>query len=53
MLNAFLDRVDDASGVGYLETDTERNSRYYERFGFTTIGWSEVLGVRCRFMSRW
>ncbi len=51
LLNAFLDLVDDA-GFAYLETDTERNSRYYERFGFTTVGWSEVLDVLCWFMSR-
>lgn len=52
LLEAFLTRVDEAGGVAYLETDTERNARYYERFGFATVGQAEVLGVRCWFMSR-
>lgn len=52
LLGAFLARVDEAGSVAYLETDTGRNARYYERFGFATVGRSEVLGVHCWFMSR-
>jgi ribosomal protein S18 acetylase RimI-like enzyme len=52
LLGAFLVRIDEAGDVAYLETDNERNARYYERHGFTTVGQAEVLGVCCWFMSR-
>jgi GNAT superfamily N-acetyltransferase len=52
LLEAFLARVDETGGVAYLETDTERNAHYYERFGFSAVGQAEVLGVRCWFISR-
>lgn len=52
LLEAFLARVEEAGGVAYLETETERNARYYERHGSTMVGWVAVLGVCCWFMSR-
>jgi GNAT superfamily N-acetyltransferase len=51
LLKAFLELVDKHEGTAYLETDTARNVRFYERFGFTA-GRDEVLGVECTFMSR-
>ncbi|WP_165230347.1 GNAT family N-acetyltransferase [Aquisphaera insulae] len=48
LLSDFRDRI----GVGrpafpcFLETESERNVRLYERFGFTTIRELDVLGVR-------
>jgi GNAT superfamily N-acetyltransferase len=52
LLEAFLELVDKHEGKAYLETDTARNVRFYERFGFETVGRDEVLGVECTFMSR-
>lgn len=43
----------DASGQSaYLETDRERNVRFYRRFGFETIAEAHVLGVPNWFMRR-
>jgi ribosomal protein S18 acetylase RimI-like enzyme len=52
LLEAFLELVDQYEGMAYLETDTARNVRFYERFGFETVRRDEVLGVECTFMSR-
>ncbi len=52
LLEAFLELVDKYEGTVYLETDTARNVRFYERFGFETVGRDEVLGIECTFMSR-
>ena len=52
LLEAFLELVDKREGMAYLETDTAGNVRFYERFGFETVGRDEVLGVECTFMSR-
>jgi GNAT superfamily N-acetyltransferase len=52
LLIAFLELVDKHEGTAYLETDTTRNVRFYERFGFEPAGRDEVLGVECTFMSR-
>ena len=52
LLKAFLELVDKHEGAAYLETDTARNVRFYERFGFEPAGRDEVLGVECTFMSR-
>lgn len=52
LLEAFLEPVDKHEGTAYLETDPARNVRFYERFGFTTVGRDEVLSVECTFKSR-
>jgi GNAT superfamily N-acetyltransferase len=52
LLEAFLELVDKHQGMAYLETDTARNVRFYERFGFEPAGRDEVLGIECTFMSR-
>lgn len=52
LLEAFLELVDKHEGTAYLETDTARNVHFYKRFGFETVGWGEILGVECTFMSR-
>ena len=52
LLEAFLELVDGHEGLAYLETDTARNVRFYERYGFESVGGDEVLGVECTFMSR-
>ena len=54
-------RLKDALGVGeaardrvpaYLETDSERNIRFYEREGFSVRDEISVLGVRVWLMER-
>ena len=45
-------RLDGAREVGYLETDKPENVRFYERFGFETIGQEPVIGVPNWFMRR-
>jgi GNAT superfamily N-acetyltransferase len=52
LLKRFLTQVDEHAGVAYLETDTARNTKLYARFGFETVGESDVLGVRCFYMLR-
>ena len=52
LLEAFLELVEKCEVMAYLETDTAGNVRFYERFGFETVGRDEVLGVECTFMSR-
>lgn len=39
-------------GPAYLETETARNVRFYERFGFEVVDEAEVLGHRNWFMWR-
>jgi hypothetical protein len=45
-------QIDDAHVAAYLETETIRNVRFYERFGFETIGRANVLGNLNWFMWR-
>ena len=52
LLKAFLELANKHEGRTYLETDTTRNVRFYERFGFVASGRDEVLGVECSFMLR-
>lgn len=52
LLEAALAHIDAASGTAYLETDTEANTAFYERFGFVTIATARVVGVPSWFMQR-
>ena len=45
-------RLDGTREVGYLETDKPENVRFYERFGFETIGNGPAIGVPNWFMRR-
>ncbi|MBD5787419.1 GNAT family N-acetyltransferase [Cellulosimicrobium terreum] len=45
-------RLDAAGVVGYVETDRPEAVGFYRRFGYTVVGESDVLGVRCWFMRR-
>jgi len=45
-------RVDDASVVGYLETDKAANVSFYERHGFVVVGEEPVMGVPNWYMRR-
>ena len=52
LLEAYCAQLDEAHLAAYLETETIRNVRFYERFGFETIGHAEVLGNPNWFMWR-
>lgn len=52
LLNRFCYEVDACSSPAYLETDTEKNVQFYERFGFQVAGESEIFGVNNRYMWR-
>jgi GNAT superfamily N-acetyltransferase len=52
LLGLFLETVDDAGAMAYLETDVDRNVVLYEKFGFEVIGQEVVLDVNNRFMRR-
>jgi len=52
MLAAFCTVMDKWQALSYLETDRPENVRLYQRFGFTVIVSTKVLGVPNWFMSR-
>jgi ribosomal protein S18 acetylase RimI-like enzyme len=52
LLSRWLDGVDRDGVPAYLETDSERNIRFYERAGFSVEGEASVLGVRTWRMKR-
>jgi ribosomal protein S18 acetylase RimI-like enzyme len=52
MMAALCARLDATREAAYLETDTPANVRFYEEFGFVTLGNVEVLGAATWFMRR-
>lgn len=52
LMAALCDRLDDAQGIGYLETDKPENARLYRRGGFEVLAAESVLGVPNWFMQR-
>jgi GNAT superfamily N-acetyltransferase len=52
MLADFCARMDHSRMLSYLETDKSENVRFYQKFGFTVIAETEVLGVPNWFMCR-
>jgi len=52
LLTEFCKVADDRSTAGYLETDTIRNVRLYQRFGFVVVSHASVLGHTDWFMWR-
>jgi predicted N-acetyltransferase YhbS len=46
LMEAYCMNLDDSHLAAYLETETARNVRFYERFGFETVDRAEVLGTR-------
>jgi len=51
-LTRFCQEVDACSAPAYLETDTEKNVRFYEQFGFQVVGDSEIFDVKNHYMWR-
>ncbi len=52
LLRTWLGHADAAGASVYLETDLERNLRFYAREGFTVVRRTEVLGVPVWCMQR-
>lgn len=52
LMRRFCKEVDNCSARAFLETDLEKNVRFYEKFGFRTISRSKIFDVETRYMSR-
>jgi ribosomal protein S18 acetylase RimI-like enzyme len=52
LLSRFCQEVDACLSAAYLETDTEKNVRFYERFGFEVVKETEIFDVKNRYMWR-
>lgn len=52
LMAACCARLDEARGLGFLDTTAPRNLPLYERFGFAVIDDTEVLGTRNWTMRR-
>lgn len=52
LMNHFCEHVDSHEAAGYLETTTMDNVHFYERFGFSVIGETSILGLPAWLMWR-
>ena len=52
LLIRFCKEVDACLAPAYLETDTDKNVRFYERFGFQVVGETEIFDIKNRYMWR-
>jgi ribosomal protein S18 acetylase RimI-like enzyme len=52
LLSRFCQEVDACLSPAYLETDTDKNVRFYERFGFEVVKKTEIFDVKNRYMWR-
>jgi len=52
LMQRFCKEVDTSLAKAYLETDLDRNVRFYKKFGFKIISESEIFGVKNRYMLR-
>jgi ribosomal protein S18 acetylase RimI-like enzyme len=52
LMECFCKEVDACRSKAYLETDLEKNVRFYEKFGFKVVSESEIFGVTNRYMIR-
>jgi len=52
LLSRWLEEVDRDGMPAYLETESERNVRFYARSGFSLAGETSILGVRVWCMKR-
>jgi catechol 2,3-dioxygenase-like lactoylglutathione lyase family enzyme len=44
--------VDACMAKAYLETDLDKNVRFFEKFGFKVVSESEIFSVKNRYMLR-
>ena len=52
LMDRFCEEVDACMAKAYLETDLDRNVRFYEKFGFKVVSESEIFRVKNRYMLR-
>lgn len=52
LMKRFCDEVDACKAEAYLETDVDKNVRFYEKFGFSVVSESEIFNVKNRYMLR-
>ncbi len=52
LMDRFCKEVDSCLAKAYLETDFDKNVRFYEKFGFKVVSESEIFGVKNRYMLR-
>ena len=52
LMERFCMEVDACMAKAYLETDLDKNVRFYEKFGFKVVSESEIFGVKNRYMLR-
>jgi len=52
LMERFCKEVDACYAKAYLETEGDKNVRFYEKFGFKVISESEIFNVKNRYMLR-
>ena len=52
LMERFCKEVDACMAKAYLETDSDKNVRFYEKFGFKVFSESDIFGVKNRYMLR-
>jgi ribosomal protein S18 acetylase RimI-like enzyme len=52
LMERFCKEVDACMAKAYLETDLDKNVRFYEKYGFKVVSESEIFGVKNRYMLR-
>jgi len=52
LMERFCKEVDACHAKAYLETEGDKNVRFYEKFGFEIVRESEILNVKNRYMLR-
>ena len=52
LMARFCKEVDACPATAYLETDLDKNVRFYEKFGFNVVSESEIFDVKSRYMLR-
>ncbi|MBW2187751.1 MAG: GNAT family N-acetyltransferase [Deltaproteobacteria bacterium] len=52
LMQRFCMEVDNCSAKAYLETDLDKNVRFYKKFGFKLISKSTIFNVENRYMLR-
>lgn len=52
LMDIFCKEVDACIATAYLETDYDKNVKFYKKFGFKIVSESEIFGVKNRYMLR-
>jgi ribosomal protein S18 acetylase RimI-like enzyme len=52
LMERFCKEVDACLAKAYLETDLDKNVRFYEKFGFKVVSESEIFDVKTPYMLR-